>query len=116
MNYTKKFAFSSIYIKTLIFIMLIFCLMIGCNRAKTGKLVGVQASVNADDLFKGKIEKMDFAGIVIVELKDGTRVEAICDKEMWSKLRGGQMLKIAPVDSDVWKVIEIVKTKEEEKQ
>jgi len=129
LNHTKKYVLR-VQIKTFIVIMLIFCLMAGCKRTKTGKLVGAHMTMSWDKLInEQKIDKLNYAGIVIVELKNGTKVNAICNTSIWFNLRGGQMLKIARFDSGVstpdlrkgkegrdievkWKVVEIVKKSE----
>jgi hypothetical protein len=66
---------------------------------KVGKLVGI------------RIEKGNFAGIVIVELDDGTKVKAIWDKSLGDQVTMGMKLEIVPTDDpDLWKVIRIVET------
>lgn len=94
---------------------LVVLLLAGCGGAPptptpvTGVLVGVQVSSSLDDAADGVFEDVDFAGVVIVELDDGTSVDAVCDEELWSQLRGGQKLEITPIeDSDYWKVVRIV--------
>ena len=75
---------------------------------KTGTLVRISITFGLDDAMNGEIENIEYGGTVVVELNDGTEVDAVCDKEICSKLRGGQTLRSAPTDSEVWKVIEIV--------
>ena len=87
-------------------------LVVGCGpRTETAVLVGVKASFGLDDAMGDGLtnEDIEFAGVVVLERGDGSRVEAICDKELWPQLRGEQTLEIAPIeDSDSWKVIRIV--------
>jgi hypothetical protein len=86
-------------------------LLAGCGSSKTGKLVGVQASMGLNDLLDGVIDKADFAGIVLVELKDGTRVDGIWDKALGSDFVGGMELEIQPTkDPKYWKVVKIIST------
>jgi hypothetical protein len=49
---------------------------------------------------------MDLWGVVIVELDDGSRVEAAVDEQLAQDLRGGDMLVIEAVEgSEIWKVV-----------
>ena len=99
------------YCRNIMFLVLICLLVVSCGtRTETGVLVGIRATFALGDLIDDQvIQDMDFEGIVVVELDDGTRVEAVCDEEIWSQLQGGQRLEIAPIkDSDYWKVVRIV--------
>ena len=98
---------------------LVVLLLAGCGGAPptstptptpvTGVLVGVQVSFSLDDAADQVLEAVDFAGVVVVELDDGTRVDAVCDEELWSQLQGGQRLEITPIEgSDYWKAVRIV--------
>ena len=110
MNVSKHYLLNDIRI--ILLLVLVCLLAVGCSRTKTGTLVGVEASFALDEALKGKIGQIEFGGTVIVELGDGTKVKAVCDKALWSKLRGGQKLKITPIDSDTWQVIGIVENNE----
>ena len=76
-----------------------------------GKLVGVNitSEIDIDPLI---IKNMEFGGVVILELDDGSQVEAVVDKSMWNQLVGGMILEIEPTnDPDImWRVIRIVET------
>ncbi len=90
---------------------LIIMLMFGCGpdtETQTGELVGVQVSFSLDDAMKGEIEQMDFWGVVIVELNDGSKVDAAVDDELAQVLKGGDMVVIESVEgSEMWKVVEL---------
>ena len=86
-------------------------LISGCGSSKTGKLVGLQASVGLNDLMDGVIDKQEFGGVVIVELKNGTQVKAIWDNALGSDFVGGMELEIKPTkDPKYWKVVKIIST------
>jgi hypothetical protein len=83
----------------------------GCSSTKVGELVGVKFSIGLSDIADGVIDSADFGGIVVVELEDGTRVNAIWDKSLGDQITGGMKLEVAPTDDpDFWKVIRIVET------
>jgi len=84
----------------------------GCSSPnKTGTLVGVRASFGLNDALDGVVEDMDFGGVVSVELKDGTQVNALWDKKLGEDLIGGMELEIAPTeDPEYWKVVSVVST------
>jgi len=113
-----KNLYSKIEIKTLMLTVLIIFLVTSCihdkkvtsPQTKIGTLIGVKASFGLNEAMKGELKNVKYEGIVIVKLDDGTEVNAVCDKELYSKLRGGQRLKIIPINSEVWKVIEIINT------
>jgi hypothetical protein len=75
-------------------------------ETRTGKLVGVQVNFSLDDAMQGEINQVDFWGVVIVELDDGSKVDAAVDNDLAQILRGGDMLVIESVEgSEIWKVI-----------
>ncbi len=95
-----------------VFLMIVTFLMSSCGKTETGTLVGVSAASVLDEAKIVELENIDYRGTLLVKLDDGSEVNALCNKELWSKLQGGQKLEIAPTDSEFWKVIEIL---EEEK-
>ncbi len=75
-------------------------------ETQTGELVGVQVEFSLDEAMEGEIEKMDFWGVVIVELDDGSQVDATVDKALARQLKGGDMVVIEAVEgSEMWQVV-----------
>jgi len=94
---------------SLILAVILMMVCAGCRREKTGKLVAIKASIGLDEAIKGEAEHMEYLGTVVVELSDGSKVDAICDdKEIFSQLRGGQKLGIKPIANDKWRVVRII--------
>jgi hypothetical protein len=78
---------------------------------QVGTLVGLNVSMDFSALQSGVIDKAQFGGIVIIELEDGTKVEAIWDKSLGDQIVGGMQLLVAPTsDPDNWKVLKIIET------
>jgi hypothetical protein len=78
---------------------------------QVGTLVGVNVSMDFSALQDGVIDEARFGGIVVVELDDGTTVEAIWDRSLGDQFVGGMKLLIAPTsDPDLWKVLKIMET------
>jgi len=76
---------------------------------KVGTLVGAEVTMDFSDLADGVIEQINFGGIVIVELDDGTTVRAVWDRSLADEPIGGMKLEIAPTsDPDYWKVLRVV--------
>jgi len=76
---------------------------------KVGTLVGQRVTMSFSDIADGVVEEINFGGIVIIELEDGTQVDAILSKSLWSQVTGGMKLEIATTsDPDYWEVIRIV--------
>jgi hypothetical protein len=93
----------------LILAVILMMVCAGCRREKTGKLVAIKASIGLDESIKGKAEHMEYLGTVVVELSDGSKVDAICDdKEIFSQLRGGQKLGIKPIANNKWRVVRVI--------
>ena len=75
-------------------------------ETQIGTLEGVQASFSLDEALDGEISQVDFWGVVIVALEDGTRVDAAVTNELADVLKGGDRLEVIPVEgSDYWEVI-----------
>lgn len=96
-------------ISILSFLTLLLLLCSSLN-GKTGKLVGIKASTSLGALH-GKMNKIEYAGVVIIQLGDGTKIDAFCPKSLADSLKGGQQLKIRKLDSANWIVYGIVKDK-----
>jgi len=74
-----------------------------------GTLIGLEVTMNFSDIADGVIEQVNFGGVVIIELEDGSQVDAILNKTLWSQVKGGMKLEIATTsDPDYWKVVRIV--------
>jgi hypothetical protein len=58
-------------------------------ETRTGELVGVEVSFSLDEAMQGEINQADFWGVVIVELDDGSKVDAAVDNDLAQVLRGG---------------------------
>jgi len=83
----------------------------GCTSTKVGELVGVKFSMGLSDVADGVIDNANFGGIVVVQLEDGTKVNAIWDKRRGEQIIGGMKLEVSPTnDPDFWKVVKIVET------
>jgi hypothetical protein len=55
------------------------------------------------------IDEIEFGGIVIVEMDNGTTVEAIWDRSLGDQIVGGMRLLVAPTsDPDFWQVLRIM--------
>lgn len=48
--------------------------------------------MNFSDIADGVIEQVNFGGVVIIELEDGSQVDAILNKTLWSQVKGGMKL------------------------
>ena len=71
-----------------------------------GTLEGVQASFSLDEAVSGEISQLDFWGVVIVALEEGTRVDATVTNELAEVLKGGNRLEVVSVEgSELWQVI-----------
>ncbi len=103
---------TKLYILIFLFFVVMASLVTGCSSNKIGKLVSFEASFTSSDIQEdGSLSKLNFSGIVIVELDDGTRVRAIWDNSLGDQVTGGMELEIAPTDDpELWKVIRIVET------
>jgi len=78
---------------------------------QVGTLTGAKISMGLEDLADGVVDQADFGGIVIVQLEDGSTVDAIWDNSLGGQLTGGMQLEVAPTDDpEVWKVISVVET------
>lgn len=76
---------------------------------QVGTLTGVNISMDLSALQDGVTDEVNFGGIVIVELDDGTTVEAIWDRSLGDQIVGGMKLLVAPTsDPDFWKVLRIM--------
>jgi hypothetical protein len=95
----------------IIWILIVVGLLVGCSSTKVGELVGVKFTMGLSDIADGVIDSANFGGVVVVELEDGTKVNAIWDKSLGDQITGGTKLEVAPTDDpDFWKVIRIVET------
>ncbi len=101
---TKKI--SQILLVLVMMSFLFACALFGPER-KVGKLVGYKASFSLNEATKGEIKDMDFGGVLILELEDGSKVNAAVDKSLIPTLKGGDMLTIEAIDDPEvpWKVI-----------
>ncbi|MCK4371752.1 MAG: hypothetical protein KAW61_01340 [candidate division Zixibacteria bacterium] len=101
-----------IYRQVFFLFVLIPCFIISCSSPnEVGELVGVHMSFGLSDYIDGEIDEADFGGVVIVQLDDGTKVDAIWDNKLGAEMIGGMKLEIAPTkDPDYWKVVRIVET------
>jgi|GEM_PF-588610 len=78
---------------------------------QVGTLVGVNVSMDLSALQDDVIDEARFGGIVIVEMDDGTKVEAVWDRSLGDQFVGGMKLLVAPTaDPDLWKVLKIMET------
>jgi hypothetical protein len=59
---------------------------------KVGTLIGLEVTMNFSDIADGVIEQVNFGGVVIIELEDGSQVDAILNKTLWSQVKGGMKL------------------------
>lgn len=101
---------TKLHVQTIWFFMVVG-LLAGCSSTKVGELVGVKFSMGLSDIADGVIDNANFGGVVVVELEDGTKVNAIWDKSLGDQITGGMKLEVAPTDDpDFWKVIRIVET------
>jgi hypothetical protein len=57
-----------------------------------GTLIGLEVTMNFSDIADGVIEQVNFGGVVIIELEDGSQVDAILNKTLWSQVKGGMKL------------------------
>ena len=102
-------AINSIFIVILLIAMLLISASCSSNT-KTGKIVGYHASFSLQEALEGEIKDLDFGGILIIELDDGTLVDAIWDNNLGDleDLVGGQEVEITPTDDpDYWKVTKV---------
>lgn len=105
MNTAKRFVVWGVLV-------LILLAMISCGSSepetKTGKITGVRVNFSLDDMADGVIEDMNFWGVVIVELEDGSKVDAAVDEELAKTLKGGDVVVIqATDDPEMWKVLRL---------
>jgi len=82
---------------------------LNASETKTGDLYAVKTSFGLGDALDGRIEKMDYEGIVVIKLDDGTEMDAYCEKKLFSQLRGGMKLEITKIENtEEWKVVRII--------
>lgn len=80
----------------------------GGTREEVGTLIGFSASFGLDEAMSGEIEEIDFGGILILELDDGTEVRAQAAQVFVSdELTGGDRFRIEfDEETEIWTVVE----------
>ena len=80
----------------------------GGTREEVGTLVGFSGSFGLDEAQSGVIEDIDFGGILILELDDGTEVRAQAAQAfVTDELTGGDRFRIEfDEETEVWTVVE----------
>ncbi len=96
----------------LLVVMLVSVLTVACSsETKVGTLVAFKVSFSLSDAADGQLDSVEFAGAVVVELDDGTRVDAAVRHDLAEVLQGGDRLEIAPLEeSEYWEVVRIVES------
>ena len=96
----------------LVVMLVLSVLTVACSaETKVGTLVAYKASFSGSDLTDGQLDSLEFAGVVVVELDDGTRVDATVRNDLAEVLQGGDRLEIAPLEeSEYWEVVRIVES------
>jgi hypothetical protein len=85
-------------------ILAIFLLLTaGCgNGYQEGKYTGAGLSMSLNEAASGNASSMNYGGYIIVELKNGQKVEAKCDYNLMEKLKGQDKVTIKKADSGKW--------------
>ncbi len=80
---------------------------VSCSSdTEVGTVVAFQVSFGLSDLADAQLDSVEFAGIVVVELDDGTRIDAAVSNDLAEVLRRGDKVEVAPVeDSEYWEVV-----------
>lgn len=78
------------------------------TREAIGTLVGFKASMGFGDAADGVVDDMDFGGVLVLELEDGTEVDAVAGQEIVDgELTGGARYLIEFDEvTETWRVIE----------
>ena len=88
---------------------LVASFLAGCSPNKVGEIVGFKFTMGLSDLSDGVVDDADFAGIVVVRLNDGTKINGFVKESLGLELVGGMKLEVAPTDDpELWEVIRIV--------
>lgn len=79
-------------------------------REEVGTLVGFKASMDLADASAGAVDDMEFGGVLVLELDDGSEVEAVAPPEIVDgELTGGDRYRIElDEETEVWTVVEQV--------
>jgi len=79
----------------------------GETREEVGTLVGFSASMGLNDAMSSEIERIDFGGVLILELDDGTEVRAQAAQEfVTDELTGGDRYRIEfNEETEIWTVV-----------
>jgi hypothetical protein len=86
----KKFIICGI---SLVLLSILGCIKQG-EKPMEGKLVGITASMSLSDAAKGEIKDLYYEGKLELEMKDGKKIEALCNKDLVKTLVGDQILQV----------------------
>lgn len=80
-------------------LLMIFITACGSEQEqKVGKLVSYRASFSMQDMASGEVRDLYFEGILVIELEDGEKVDAVVDEQLAKTLRGHDRVIIEPIE------------------
>ena len=88
--------------------LVVFAACGGGTREEVGTLVGFSASMSLEEASSSEIEDIDFGGVLILELDDGTEVRAQAAQDfVTDELTGGDRYRIElNEETGIWTVVE----------